>query len=108
MVYCYLMIQRDSIHIPLEQLCDYCRNHYIRKMSLFGSVLRDDYKPESDIDILVEFEPEHTPGFSFFDIQEDLSKIFGKVVDLHTPQDLSPYFIDQVLQQCKVIYDATG
>lgn len=102
------MIQRDSIHIPLEQLAVYCRNHHIRKMSLFGSVLRDDYNPQSDVDVLVEFELEHTPGFSFFAIQEDLSKLFGRAVDLQTPQDLSPYFIDQVLQQCKVIYDATG
>ncbi|MEC4803169.1 MAG: nucleotidyltransferase family protein [Jaaginema sp. PMC 1079.18] len=88
-------------HAALEQLC---RQYHIRKLALFGSVLRDDFRLDSDIDILVEFLPGQTPGFGFIEIQDSLSQLLGRIVDLNTPQDLSRYFRDEVLAEARVIY----
>jgi hypothetical protein len=66
---------------------------------LFGLVLRDDFGPDSDVDVLVEFEPGHVPGFAFFDLQEELAGILGRRVDLHTPASLSRYFRERVLSE---------
>ena len=95
-----------GIEIPEDRLTEFCRRHHIRRLSLFGSILRDDFRPESDIDVLVEFEPGHTPGFAFFGIQEELSAIIGRSVDLNTPQCLSKYFRDEVLREAVVQYVA--
>lgn len=81
-----------------------CHRHHVRKLALFGSILREDFRPESDIDVLVEFEPGQTPGLAFFTLQEELAALFGRRVDLNTSADLSPYFRDQVLAQAKVLY----
>ena len=82
-----------------EKIAEFCRRHHIRRRSLFGSVLRDDFGPDSDIDLLVEFQPDHVPGFfGLHERQEELSLIFeGRRVELLTPQDLSPYFRDEVI-----------
>jgi len=56
----------SKLVVPREAITDFCRRHHIRKLALFGSVLRDDFRPDSDIDVLVEFEPGHIPGFAFF------------------------------------------
>ena len=92
--------------IPQDRLTGFCRRHHIRKLSLFGSVLRDDFGPDSDVDVLVEFEPDHVPGFfGLFDMEEELSSILdGRKVDLRTPQDLSRYFRDEVLASAEVQY----
>ena len=97
---------RTGVKIPTkEQLADFSKQHHIRKLSLFGSVLRDDFHPDSDIDILVEFEPEHVPGFfDLMKMEEELSNLFGRTVDLRTPQDLSRYFRDEVLEKAEVQY----
>lgn len=95
-----------KIDIPKEQIADFCRKHGIRKIAFFGSVLRDDFMPESDVDVLVEFEPGHTPGLAFFTMQRELSEILGRKVDLNTAGDLSPYFRDEVLSEAQVLYDA--
>jgi uncharacterized protein len=95
-----------QVEIPKERIAAFCRKHNIRKLSLFGSVLRDDFRPESDVDVLVEFEPEHIPGLAFFDMEEELSRIFGRKVDLNTPQFLSRYFRDKVLSEAEVQYVA--
>lgn len=92
------------IAIPQAEIEPLCQQYFIRKLALFGSVLRDDFRPDSDVDILVEFEPGHTPGFDFIDIQDKLSDIIGRTIDLNTPQDLSRYFRDQVLAEAEVIY----
>jgi predicted nucleotidyltransferase len=84
----------------------FCRRHRIRRLALFGSILRDDFGAESDVDVLVEFEPGATPGFGFFGLQEELSNILGRNVDLNTPQCLSRYFVDEVLREARVLYDA--
>ena len=72
------------IDIPKIRIAEFCRRHHIRRMALFGSVLRDDFTPESDIDVLVEFEPGKTPGLAFITMQDELSEIFGQRVDMHT------------------------
>ena len=76
-------------------------------MALFGSVLRDDFTSESDVDVLVEFEPGPTPGLAFFsDLPDELSEIFGRQVDLNTPECLSPYFKQKVLDEAEFVYVA--
>jgi predicted nucleotidyltransferase len=73
-------------------------------LALFGSVLREDFQPDSDVDVLVEFEEGHVPGFDFFTIQEKLTELIGRSVDLHTPGFLSPYFRDEVQELAEVQY----
>jgi predicted nucleotidyltransferase len=92
------------IEIPREKIAEFCKRHHIRKLSLFGSVLRDDFRPDSDIDVLVEFEPAHIPGLAFFAMQDELSQILGRPVDLNTPNFLSSYFRDEVKAQALVQY----
>jgi len=91
---------------PKGQVAAFCRRHHILKLSLFGSVLRDDFGPKSDVDVLVEFEAGHVPGFfRLFDMEEELSALLGgRKVDLRTPQDLSQYFRDEVLALAEVQY----
>ena len=84
----------------------FCRRHHIRRLALFGSVLRDDFSPESDVDVLVEFEPGQVPGLAFFSMEEELSTILGRKVDLNTPGFLSRYFRDQVLAEAENQYVA--
>jgi predicted nucleotidyltransferase len=84
------------ISVDRERIADFCRRHHIRRLALFGSVLRDDFGPSSDIDVLVEFEPGHVPGLAFFSIQEELSRLLGRTVDLNTAGFLSRYFRDSV------------
>src|SRR3990172_2584275 len=95
-----------SIDIPREPIADFCRRHHIRKLSLFGSVLRPDFRPDSDVDVLVEFEPGHTPGFfRLFDLEQELGRLLGgRKVDLRTAEDLSRYFRDDVLRRAEVQY----
>ena len=94
------------IEIPVEEIAAFSRRHHIRKLAFFGSVLRDDFTPESDVDVLVEFEPGHTPGLAFFAMQRELSAILGKKADMNTPKDLSPYFRQKVLDEAEVLYVA--
>lgn len=84
----------------------FCRRNHIRKLSVFGSVLRDDFTPASDVDVLVEFESGRTPGFAFILIQDELSDMLGRRVDLNTPGCLSPYFRQEVLHEATALYDA--
>ena len=94
------------IEIPTEEIAAFSRRNRIRKLALFGSVLRDDFTPDSDVDVLVEFEPGHTPGLAFFAMQRELSAILGKTADMNTPRILSPYFRQEVLAEAEVFYVA--
>jgi uncharacterized protein len=96
----------DRIKIDQGKLADFCRRNHIRKLALFGSILREDFRPDSDVDVLVEFEPGHVPGLRFFALERELSEILGRKVDLNTPNFLSPYFRDRVLAEAKVQYVA--
>ena len=96
---------RTRIDVPAEQLASFCRKHHIRKLSFFGSVVREDYRPDSDVDVLVEFEPSLSIGLiRFAGIQRELSNLLGRPVDLNTQGFLSPYFRDKVLQEAEVHY----
>jgi predicted nucleotidyltransferase len=95
---------RLRINVPRDRITDFCRRHHIRRLAFFGSVLRDDFTPDSDVDVLVEFEPGKTPGFAFFGMQDELSEILGRRVDLNTPNELSKYFRDEVLAEAEPIY----
>jgi uncharacterized protein len=68
--------------VPGEAINNFCHRHHICKLALFGSVLRDDFRPDSDVDVVVEFEPDHIPGFAFFAMQDELSELLGRKVDL--------------------------
>ena len=92
------------VAIDKKRISTFCRKWDIREFSLFGSVLRDDFGPDSDIDVLVEFEPGHAPGLAFFEMERELSDILGRKVDLNTAGFLSPYFRDQVLAEAEVQY----
>ena len=94
------------IAIDREKIAGFCRARGIRKLSLFGSVLREDFDPaRSDVDVLVEFIPGRTPGWEFFGWGEDLAPVIGRAVDLHTPNSLSKYFRDEVVRDAFPIYE---
>ena len=96
-----------SSHIKLDRdtIADFCRRHHIHKLSLFGSVLREDFRSDSDVDVLVEFEPGATVGLIRLSGMElELSELLGREVDLRTPEDLSRYFRDEVLDTAEVQY----
>jgi len=93
-----------KIELPREKIANFCRRHHIRKLAVFGSALREDFRPDSDLDVLVEFDPEHTPGLAFFAMEQELSELLGRKVDLNTLQFLSPYFRDKVLAEAEVQY----
>ena len=94
-----------SIDVDDKSLAEFCRRHGIRKLSFFGSVLRKDFGPDSDVDVLVEFAPGHTPGLEIVDIEEELSRLFGgRRVDLVNPKYLNRRLKDRVLAQAEVQY----
>ncbi|HXA18147.1 MAG TPA: nucleotidyltransferase family protein [Thermoanaerobaculia bacterium] len=98
-----------SAHIKLdpEFVAEFCRRNHVQRLSLFGSVLTDRFRPESDVDFLIEFEPEDTPGFfALARMQFELEAVVGKPVDLRTPKDLSRHFRDEVLRSAEVQYSA--
>ncbi len=98
-----------SLHIPVdrEQIADFCRRHHIRTFAVFGSVLREDFRPDSDVDVLIEFEPEHIPGLlRLMSMQLEFSQMIGREADFRTPRDLGVHFRDQVVQEAEVLYAA--
>ena len=101
-----------EISFPFDRarLAAFCEVNHIKRLAFFGSVLGRDFSAESDIDILVEFEPGHVPGLlGIARLERELSDIFGgRAVDLRTPEDLSRYFRKQVLREAKVEYDRAG
>ena len=95
------------LQVPIDRgkLADFCRRHHIRKLAFYGSVLRDDFQPNSDVDVLVEFEPGCTPGFAIVDIEEELSQMVGgRRVDLVSERYLNPRLRDSVLASAEVQY----
>ncbi len=99
------MGREARIRMPGEQIRQFCMKYHIRKLPLFGSVLRDDFTPTSDIDVLVEFEPGEKIGlFKMAHMESELSDLMGRKVDLRTPQDLSRYFRQKILENAEVRY----
>ncbi len=99
-----------KVKIPHRKLTAFCRKYRIQKLALFGSVLREDFKPTSDIDVLVEFEKGYTPGLAFFAMPDELKEIFGREVDLLTYQGIkssrNPIRRKAILESAQVIYVA--
>ncbi len=103
------MTHASRIPIPRKEIAAFCRKYHIRSLALFGSVLREDFSKGSDIDILIEFEEDKTPGFfTIFSMEEELSEIFGgRKIDIRTPEELSRHFRDDVTDSCEVCYKAS-
>jgi uncharacterized protein len=99
-------MSKSRIEIPTERIAEFCRRNHIRRLALFGSVLRDDFRPDSDVDVLVEFEPDAHVGLRFFTMEQELGQLLGRKVDLNTPGFLSRHFRDRVLAEAEVQYDA--
>ena len=95
-----------GIEIPENRIAAFCRANGIRRLALFGSILRDDFRPDSDVDMLVEFQPGVRVGFAFIRMQDKLSAILGHKVDLNTPGFLSKYFRDDVMKEAEAVYVA--
>ncbi len=93
--------------ISSKKIEQFCQKHHIRQLAFFGSVVRDDFRPDSDIDVLVSFEPGFTPGFDFFLIEAELSKLLGRKVDLQTINFLSPEIRPSVLTEAVPAYEQT-
>ena len=100
-------MKQAHIDIPKERIADFCRRNHIRRLALFGSVLRDDFRADSDVDVLVEFEPGARVGLlRLAGMEIELGEILGRKVDLNTPGFLSRYFREKVLAEAEVQYDA--
>ena len=98
---------RPGLSVDDAFLAAFAHAHGIRRIALFGSALRDDFRPDSDIDLLVEFQPEHTPGLLHLAQMElELEDALGRPVELRTPEDLSPYLRDQVTSSARPLYAA--
>lgn len=96
-----------NITVNREQLTDFCRRHQIRTLAFFGSVLRDDFRPDSDVDVLIEFTPDLRVGlFELMEMQLEFSDIIGREADFRLPGDLSRYFRDRVIAEAEVLYAA--
>lgn len=96
----------SGIKVPHDRIEAFCRANGIRRLAMFGSVLRDDFLSDSDIDVLIEFQPGVRVGLAFIRMQEELSAILGRRVDLHTPATLSDYFRDEVMHEAQEVYVA--
>jgi predicted nucleotidyltransferase len=100
-------MRQAHIDIPKERIAEFCRRNHVRRLALFGSVLRDDFRADSDVDVLVEFQPGTRVGLlRLAGMEIELSEILGRKVDLSTPGFLSQYFRDKVLAEAEVQYDA--
>lgn len=98
----------QNIALPVDAIVEFCERYHIRKLALFGSVLGDDFRHDSDVDVLVEFESGHAPGWEFVSMQDELSEILGRPVDLNTPGFLSRHFRQRVIDNAQVIYERAG
>jgi predicted nucleotidyltransferase len=100
------ILNQAKIDIPPNEIAAFCKRHQIQELSLFGSVLRDDFRPGSDIDVLVEFEPEARIGLKFFKIEDELTELLGRRVDLTTKDGLHTLIRNDVLAKRMVVYAA--
>lgn len=97
----------NGVSIPQALIAEFCRRHRVHRLSLFGSVLTDRFTPQSDLDVLIEFEAGATPGLiAFAGLALELEAIFGRTVDLRMPEDLSPHFRDAAVRGSKLLHAA--
>ena len=100
------ILAHTIIDVPPDAIAAFCKRHHIQELSLFGSVLRPDFGPDSDIDVLVEFEPEARIGLKYFKIEDELTELLGRRVDLTTKDGLHALIRNEVLARRLVVYDA--
>ena len=100
------LARKSRMEIPDQLIAEFCEKNHIRKLSLFGSVLRDDFSPNSDVDVLVEFQPDFVPGLAFFTMERELGEILGRQVDLNTAKFLHPSILGKVLLEANTFYVA--
>ena len=100
-------MMKTDYELPKEKIAEFCSRNHIRRLSLFGSLLHGNFGPNSDIDCLVEFEPDHVPGLiRLAGMEQELSELVGRKADLRTPQELSRYFRQEVIDSAEVQYAA--
>jgi predicted nucleotidyltransferase len=100
-------MKKNKLRIPKQEIADFCRANRIRRLALFGSVLRDDFSPSSDVDVLVEFDADARVGLiRLATLEMELSRLLGRKVDLNTPGFLSKYYRDHIMSEAEVQYDA--
>lgn len=97
---------KDKLQLPIEAIAGFCRKHDIRRLAIFGSALTDGFRPDSDVDVLVEFEPEKTPGFALVSVEDELSGLLRRTVDLITVASLKPRIRSRVVSQAELVYSA--
>ena len=97
----------STIELTPQQIEAFCQKHHIRSLAFFGSVVREDFGPHSDVDVLVQFEPGHIPGFDFFLIEAELSRLMRRKVDLQTANFLSPEIRQSALAEAVTAYEQT-
>ena len=100
------MMDADFRKVDASRLAEVCRRYSVRRLAVFGSALRNELRPDSDLDVLVEFEEGKTPGYGFFHLEDELSDLFGRKVDLNTPGFLHRFFRQQVQEEAAVLYAA--
>jgi predicted nucleotidyltransferase len=100
------ILDQAQIDVPPDEIAAFCKRHHIQELSLFGSVLRPDFGPDSDIDVLVEFEPEVRIGLKYFKIEDELTDLLGRRVDLTTKDGLHALIRNEVLARRQVVYAA--
>jgi predicted nucleotidyltransferase len=100
------MTLAPGIEIPAERIAEICRRYQVCELAVFGSAARGDLRPDSDVDILVEFFPQAKIGWEFFDLEEELSRLFARKVDLGTKRSLKPWVRTDVMRDARVIYAA--
>lgn len=96
----------SRLPIDRQRLTDFCRRHHLRRPALFGSVLRDDFGPDSDVDVLYEFEPGHAPGWEIASIEDELAQLIGRRVELVPIKYLNPRLRDRILAGAEMQYAA--
>lgn len=98
------MMLAAGLQVSTEKIAEICRRHQVREMAVFGSAARGELRPDSDIDVLVEFLPDAAIGWDFFQLEEELSELFGRRVDLGTKRSLKPWVRRNALRDARVIY----
>lgn len=97
---------RNGVELPEDKIAEFCQRHKIRRLSLFGSILREDFGPGSDIDLLVEFEPDATVGFiRLAGIERELGELLGRKADMNTPGSFRQSLLDSIVSEAEVLYD---
>jgi predicted nucleotidyltransferase len=99
-------VVRSNLRVSRRRLGEFCRRHHVQRLAFFGSVLREDFGPDSDVDVLVEFEPGHSPGWEIVAMEEELAQLLGRRVDLVTPKSLLSGLRARILASAVVQYEA--